>query len=410
MSDECPVCLETLPLPTYQDPARPIVILGCGHRLHFSCMVSPAGMISDCPLCRNPIHNAPPRPSNAPPPPPAINRLVEERLGEEAAPPRPEFGPLVLSTRPEFDSVAAEAHETLSAIATIKAPTVTGRFGSADVVAVIDVSGSMAGSKLVLVKDTLVFLIQQLEPTDRFALVTFNDSATVKMGLQCMTPQGKAAAEAIILSMEAGNGTNIEDGVKEGMQIIESRTSRNPIIGVMLLTDGLANEGATSKDAILQAVRTAAPQSMAATTRCPLYTFGYGGDHDALLLNGLAQSTGAVFNYVANGDMVSEAFGTVLASLLSPVASHVTLQLTTPPTAVLNMVESAEVTSGGTFAKVELGVMISDQSRDIVFDLTLAPLTSASSSSSSSTSSDPQPQPQPVVKVVCTYTPFGSST
>ena len=43
-----------------------------------------------------------------------------------------------------------------------------------DIVIAIDISGSMQGQKIKLVRETLVFLVDELKDVDRLSLVTFN--------------------------------------------------------------------------------------------------------------------------------------------------------------------------------------------------------------------------------------------
>ena len=44
---------------------------------------------------------------------------------------------------------------------------------SVDLICVIDVSGSMGGPKIELVKETMKVLIETLTPTDRLSIITF---------------------------------------------------------------------------------------------------------------------------------------------------------------------------------------------------------------------------------------------
>ena len=57
------------------------------------------------------------------------------------------------------------------------------RYNNVDLVCVIDVSGSMAGEKLRLVKKSLDYVIDQLGKGDRISLITFSDNAKVLCGL-----------------------------------------------------------------------------------------------------------------------------------------------------------------------------------------------------------------------------------
>ena len=69
------------------------------------------------------------------------------------------------------------------------------RRGTLDIVAVIDTSGSMSGSKLDLAKATLQFLVKNLTPTDSLSVVSYNSAVSVAVPLSKMDTAGKQAAE-----------------------------------------------------------------------------------------------------------------------------------------------------------------------------------------------------------------------
>lgn len=59
---------------------------------------------------------------------------------------------------------------------------------SVDLICVIDVSGSMQGSKLNLVKDTMKVLIEILTPSDRLSIITFDSDGERICPLKAATP------------------------------------------------------------------------------------------------------------------------------------------------------------------------------------------------------------------------------
>ena len=80
-----------------------------------------------------------------------------------------------------------------------------------DIVAVIDHSGSMAGEKLNLVRKTLLFVIDQLKPSDRLCLVLYDDLVSIEFPL---TPMTKSKVE----KMEHRGATNLCGGLLKGME------------------------------------------------------------------------------------------------------------------------------------------------------------------------------------------------
>jgi Mg-chelatase subunit ChlD len=62
---------------------------------------------------------------------------------------------------------------------------------SIDFVAVIDRSGSMAGSPMRLVKESLQFVVDNLKNEDQFSIVSFGTLAEVNLQLTKMNSSGK---------------------------------------------------------------------------------------------------------------------------------------------------------------------------------------------------------------------------
>jgi Mg-chelatase subunit ChlD len=75
-----------------------------------------------------------------------------------------------------------------------------------DLALVIDRSGSMAGRKLEVTKACAAFLARRLAPTDRIALVTYDDEVRMLTPLAEPSP----ALATAIPSIEPGGSTNLD--------------------------------------------------------------------------------------------------------------------------------------------------------------------------------------------------------
>ena len=76
-------------------------------------------------------------------------------------------------------------------------------------VASIDLSGSMAGEKLRLMKLALKFMVQELSDKDEFALISFNSTASVIRNLKKMTPGEKQRLDSRIDLLQPKGTTNL---------------------------------------------------------------------------------------------------------------------------------------------------------------------------------------------------------
>ncbi|KAK3877675.1 hypothetical protein Pcinc_017625, partial [Petrolisthes cinctipes] len=143
----------------------------------------------------------------------------------------------------------------------------------------IDVSGSMSGTKLEQVKTAMDHILTNLNNGDTFNIIRFSTNAH-KLGIMRYSPVTVRRAKQYIESLEAGGGTNIDDGLKvaieEDVEAIVSESVRPHII--VLLTDGSPTSGVTSHSVILKNVRNRNRDR--ATVFC--LGFGRGADMDFL--------------------------------------------------------------------------------------------------------------------------------
>jgi Mg-chelatase subunit ChlD len=63
--------------------------------------------------------------------------------------------------------------QTMPAMISLK--TEGGERTNVDLICVIDVSGSMSGEKIALVKSTMKYLLDALTPADRLSIITFEN-------------------------------------------------------------------------------------------------------------------------------------------------------------------------------------------------------------------------------------------
>lgn len=122
-----------------------------------------------------------------------------------------------------------------------------------DIVAVLDVSGSMQGGKISLVRKSMRRLVRSVQHNDRIAFVTFDSRVKVLMNFCSMDQTNKERALDLITKLKAGTSTNLCGGIVEGVeQLLNNRV--NEIAAVLLFTDGQANVGVRNTAGIIQEV------------------------------------------------------------------------------------------------------------------------------------------------------------
>ncbi|KAL7265022.1 hypothetical protein ACSBR1_002884 [Camellia fascicularis] len=174
-----------------------------------------------------------------------------------------------------------------------------------DLVTVLDVSSSMEGEKLEKMKIAMLFMIKKLSPIDRLSVVTFNGGSHRLCPLRQITENSQGEIENLVNALVADGGTNIYAGLQTGLKVFNGRRlTSGRAVGIMLMSDGQQNVGGDA--------------ARVPVGNVPVYTFGFGADHDPMVLNDIAnRSMGGTFSHVRNRDNLSIAFSQCLAGLLT---------------------------------------------------------------------------------------------
>ena len=119
-----------------------------------------------------------------------------------------------------------------------------------DVTVVLDVSGSMSGSKLDQAKQALAQLLGSLRGGDRFRLASFSSTVTTyENGWTPATPGAIREARRWVADLRANGGTNIEQGLQEAFRL---RGDPEHLDVVLFLTDGLPSVGEQNPERLAQ--------------------------------------------------------------------------------------------------------------------------------------------------------------
>ena len=185
---------------------------------------------------------------------------------------------------------------------------------------VIDKSGSMAeANKMVRVKQALREMIGQLRRSDTVSIVVFDSEAEVLRAAQAVG-DGDELRRAID-SIRPDGSTNLNAGLLLGYREAMKNYSRKTTNRVILLTDGIANQGVTAPDEIARNSQKFNAEGI------DLSTIGVGADLDTNLLRTLAKSGRGLYHFVADAEDINKVFVAEVQSLLSPVAKKVELSV-----------------------------------------------------------------------------------
>lgn len=125
-----------------------------------------------------------------------------------------------------------------------------------DVVLVMDVSGSMQGDKMVQARGAAAYLVQQLNPDDRFALLSFSTGVRRwSAALEPVSAENVADALAWIARLDAGGSTDINRALLDALAMLDDTGTNGRPAYLLFMTDGLPTHGETDMWRILDNVR-----------------------------------------------------------------------------------------------------------------------------------------------------------
>lgn len=183
----------------------------------------------------------------------------------------------------------------------------------------LDTSGSMeSDNRLASVKNCVRYMLSFLSAEDRISIIRFSDSADITVSFQATTTENRAILEGHINSLYAGGSTNLSAGLLKVREVMQTADSAMKT-GLVILTDGFANMGMTDEASLRSLVGMIRGYSQ----NVSVSTIGYGTDHEAQLLRGIAVEGGGSYNIVSSEEHVGNVFAEVLGGLVSCVAQNV---------------------------------------------------------------------------------------
>jgi Ca-activated chloride channel family protein len=186
-----------------------------------------------------------------------------------------------------------------------------------NLVAVLDVSGSMAGDKMERMKRTIQTLIDHLSEHDKLGVVIFSSSFTKLAGVETMTQDRKDELKNRISTLQPMESTNISGAMLLGFELLSVKDGN--INRVLLLTDGLPNVGESTIPGLVGLVNNR-PKGMS------LSTFGFGTDHNPELLQSMAQAGDGNYYFIENADKINTSFAQELGGLISSYAQNIKIE------------------------------------------------------------------------------------
>lgn len=246
-----------------------------------------------------------------------------------------------------------------------------------DLVTVLDISGSMAGTKLALLKRAMGFVIQNLGSNDRLSVIAFSSTARRLFPLRRMTDTGRQQALQAVNSLVANGGTNIAEGLRKGGKVLEDRRGKNPVASIILLSDGqdtytVSVSGANQPQPNYQLLLPLSIHGGDNTGfQIPVHAFGFGADHDASSMHSISEISGGTFSFIETEAVIQDAFAQCIGGLLSVVVQELQVAVECVNTSLfLGSLKAgsypSRVMADGRRGFIDVGDMYADEERDFL--------------------------------------------
>jgi len=232
---------------------------------------------------------------------------------------------------------------------------------------VIDRSGSMAGDKINYTRQAAQFLVQHLGANDTLSILLYNDRIET-----LLPPQRLSNKDMVTQRLEritVSSTTNLSGGWLQGCQYVAENLQTGALNRVLLMTDGLANRGVTSRD---QLVKIAAEKHGEGITTT---TMGLGNDFNEDLLVAMAEAGGGAFYFIESPEVTPDIFREELRGLLSTVGQNlsITLKTTEAVKEVRQLNAYAEQVKGNA-TRFSLGDIVAHETKTLALELTIPAL------------------------------------
>ena len=230
---------------------------------------------------------------------------------------------------------------------------------------VLDRSGSMSGRKIELAKRAIETAVDRLLPSDRFAIVCYDDRIDVVVEGTNASREAKTNAIERLKGIDARGSTDLGGGYLRGAeQVALGRSSERGVNrDSSLLTDGLANQGIVDPGELTRHAGELRARGVTTTT------FGVGEDFDEALLQSMADAGGGHFYFIGDAAQIQDLIASEVGELLQVVARNVVLEITAPEQLEPRTLSPYPIERRGSRHHVLLGDLVAEQRIEVVLRL-----------------------------------------
>jgi Ca-activated chloride channel family protein len=225
---------------------------------------------------------------------------------------------------------------------------------------VLDRSGSMSGQKLALAKQAVETAVDRLLPSDRFAIVCYDDRIDVVVESTAASREAKTNAIERLRRIDARGSTDLGGGWLRGAEQVALAMAPAGVNRTLVLTDGLANVGIVDPAELARHARELRDRGVTTTT------FGVGADFDEALLQSMADAGGGHFYFIEQAAQIQDHIATEVGELLQVVVRDAVVDVTAPETVAVTMLSPYPLDRRGNRLQVRIGDLVAEQRLEVV--------------------------------------------
>jgi len=175
-------------------------------------------------------------------------------------------------------------------------------------------------------------LVSRLSDRDRFALVTYSDSAMSLSGLVPVAAPEKNRLNSLISSISSGGGTNLGAGLQAGIDILTASAKTGNTGRLILISDGLANQGITDITTLGKMA------SVASGNEFSISTAGLGADFNEELMTAIADYGTGNYYFLENPSSFAAVFNNEFEQ--SRMAAATSVKISFPETDGIRLMDA----------------------------------------------------------------------
>jgi hypothetical protein len=218
----------------------------------------------------------------------------------------------------------------------------------------------MDGPRMEAVKTTLGLLLEALVDGDIITIISYESVARVLANAVMVDATSRGTLRAVTDGLHADGGTNLEAAFVALREVAQTPGTA-PVDAAFIMTDGHINQGLTSASGLTRLLTAAVPAGT------PVYTLGFGADHNSRMLRDMALRTRGSYTYADAAELIPATIADIISGLATEIGRG---SILTIPEGWRSLEITAELGS----AMFPVGVLVADKEQWVVLEGPAGPL------------------------------------